>query len=528
MLLLASCAINPPRNSNTERQIDRTLQTSIRNNRAIDRTRGYDLPAFLNQELTRGISPNIPAVAKTPEHHFDLAVQNVPAKDFFMGLVKGSNASMMVSPAVAGTISLHLKNVTIPEVMDSVRDIYGYDYKRTHYGYEVFPLRMETKMFTVNYLDISRQGQSYTTISSGEISRKVSTNGGKTTETDTKPSSSINTVSDADFWKNLKETVGAIVGKEQGTSVVLNPQAGIVVVHAYPEALRNVAKYLQDVQNIMGRQVIIEARVLEVELNARFQSGVDWKLLGIEQNARQPVNPDINSLANVFTLSASGGDFSTVINLLNSQGKVNVLSSPRISTLNNQKAVIKIGEDSFFVTNVESEVTSTDLGNNPVISQDIDLTPFFSGIALDVTPQIGDDGAVTLHIHPVISKVTEEDKEFEVNSQQQNLPLAQSDVRESDSIVKARNGQVVVIGGLMESRSNDERAGTPGAEDLPKVGGLFQNNNRFSNKFELIILLRPIVIGHGTWTKQLRQAAYENRGMQGTFKYTPKLDVKKG
>ena len=527
-LLLGSCAINPPQNSNTESQIDRALQTSVHNNRAIDRKQGQNLPTFLNQALTPGVgSSNIPGASKTPEHHFDLAVQNVPVKDFFMGLVKGTKDSMIVSPEATGAISLDLKNVTVPEVMDSVRDIYGYDYQHTPYGYEVFPRRMETKMFTVNYLDINRQGKSYTTISSGEISRKVTTNGGATTETDTKPSSSIDTISEADFWKNLKETITAMVGKQEGVSVVTNPQAGLVIVHAYPDALRNIAKYLDDSQNIMGRQVILEARVLEVELNARFQSGVDWKILGLQQSGNQDFDTDITSFSNIFTLSASGDDFNAVINLLNAQGKVNVLSSPRISTLNNQKAVIKVGEDRFFVTNVESEVTSSD-STSPIISNDIDLTPFFSGIALDVTPQIDDAGNVTLHIHPVISKVSEEEKKFKVNGQDQELPLAQSDVRESDSIVKAQNGQVVVIGGLMESRTNDFRAGTPGAEDLPKVGGFFQKNNRSSNKFELIILLRPIVVGPGTWTKQLQKAAYENKGMQGEFKYTPKLDLKNG
>jgi MSHA biogenesis protein MshL len=291
-----------------------------------------------------------------------------------------------------------------------------------------------------------------------------------------------------------------------------------------------VATYLSDIQSIMGRQVIIEARVLEVELNARFQSGIDWKILGAEQNMLQPANLDLTPPSNVlFKLTASSGrNFNTVVDLLNSQGKVNVLSSPRISTMNNQKAVIKIGSDAFYVTNVESQVTSAAVGSNPVISQNIDLTPFFSGIALDVTPQIGDNGDVTLHIHPIISKVSEANKEFVVNDQKQNLPLAESDIRESDSIVEAKNGQVIIIGGLMESRNNNDLAGTPGAEDLPKVGGIFQNNDRSSRKFELVILLRPIVIGSGTWTKQLQQTAYENKGMRGEFKYTPRFDLKNG
>ncbi|MCK4609118.1 MAG: pilus (MSHA type) biogenesis protein MshL [Gammaproteobacteria bacterium] len=534
IFLLSSCTIHPPKNSNPEDQINKALQSSIHTNKQVDRKAKNDqIPGFLNQALTPGMPGNVPTAGKANEQRFNIAVHDVPAKDFFIGLVKGSKKSMMVSPEVDGTISLNLKNVTVPEVLDAVRDTYGYEYKVTTYGYDIFPRSMQTKMFTVNYLDINRVGKSYTTISSGEISRKISSDNDEsssdnstTTETDTKPSSSVESDSNFNFWKTLKTSVDTIVGDKKGSTVLVNPQAGIIIVHAYPGSLREVAKYLDSLQNIMGRQVIIEARVLEVELSARYQAGVDWKVLGASQTGSQNFDPNIASMSNIFTLNVSGGDdFNAVINLLNAQGKVNVLSSPRIATMNNQKAIIKVGEDSFFVTNVDSDVTATDLTGDAVISQDIDLTPFFSGIALDVTPQIDKGGEVTLHIHPIISQVREQDKKFTVNGKEQDLPLAQSDVRESDSVVRAQSGQVIVIGGLMETRASDYNAGTPGAEDLPNVGGLFRSTNKSSGKFELIILLRPIVIKKGTWTKQLQKSAHENSSMQGDFGYTQKIKL---
>jgi len=170
---------------------------------------------------------------------------------------------------------------------------------------------------------------------------------------------------------------------------------------------------------------------------------------------------------------------------------VQVLSSPRVSTVNNQKAVIKVGTDEFFVTDIESDQnTGTVTTQNTV---DIELTPFFSGIALDVTPQIGRDGNVTLHVHPTVSEVIDQEKTLTVANQQQTLPLAFSSIRESDSIVRARNGQVIVIGGLMQDQSSRRRAKSGGLGDIPLFGALFRQKADSSRQSELVILLRPIV-----------------------------------
>lgn len=534
VFLFSSCAVNPPQSSNVENAIDKALRSGMHSNKVIDKRQRqrYQLPSFVNHELTPEFSVNIPTNAKISEQRFDVAVKGVPAKDFFMGLMKDAKESIMVSPKITGAISLHLKNVTVPEVLDAISDAYSYEYRRTSYGYEILPRQMQTRIFTVNYLDINRQGRSYTTVSSGEISRKITPAGQNSSVTaTTRPSSSINTDSDADFWKTLKDVLGDVVNKKDGESVVVNSQSGLVFVHAYPETQRDVARYLDSIQNIAQRQVIIEAKILDVELNAQYQSGVQWNIFGLRQLGFQDFD-NVNSggiipFTNIFTLNISKGDaFNAVINLLSTQGKVNVLSSPRVATINNQKAVIKVGEDRFFVTNVESEISASSINSNDIVSQDIDFTPFFSGISLDVIPQIDKNDNVILHIHPLVSKVTEDQKEFEVNGRKQEYPMAHSDVRESDTVVRAKSGQVIVIGGLMETQSGNYQAGTPGAENLPKVGGLFKDLKRQSHKAELIILLRPIVVKNGTWTRQLQQAVNENKGLQGDFAYTAKLDLK--
>jgi MSHA biogenesis protein MshL len=213
---------------------------------------------------------------------------------------------------------------------------------------------------------------------------------------------------------------------------------------------------------------------------------------------REPITPGNqvtglvrNVLGGAFTLGADFGDFNTFIELLNAQGRTRVLSSPRVSTLHNQKAIIKAGTDEFFVTGVHSDTTT---GESTTTTVEYELTPFFSGVALDVTPQISADGRVLLHIHPTISDVTDQRKTLSVRGTTDELPLALSQVRESDSVVRAKSGQVIVIGGLMreQRRRNDYK--TPVLGDVPGLGRLFRSEQRETTTTELVILLRPLVI----------------------------------
>ena len=201
---------------------------------------------------------------------------------------------------------------------------------------------------------------------------------------------------------------------------------------------------------------------------------------------------DTSAFGGIFSMAMNFGDFQAFIELLESQGDVQVLSSPRIATVNNQKAVIKVGSDEFFVTDISSDTSS---GTTTTTSSDITLTPFFSGIALDVTPQIDSAGRITLHIHPTVSEVTDQTKTISVFGETQSLPLAYSTVRESDSVVHATNGQLVVIGGLMQDKISNNESGVPVLSKIPALGSLFRHTQTVSSKSELVILLRPQVIG---------------------------------
>jgi MSHA biogenesis protein MshL len=210
------------------------------------------------------------------------------------------------------------------------------------------------------------------------------------------------------------------------------------------------------------------------------------------------------------------------LNFLQSQGEVTVLSSPRIATLNNQKAVLKVGSDELFVTGI-STTTSASASGGTFSSPSVTLTPFFSGISLDVTPQIDDAGNVMLHVHPTVSTVSEKQKNIDLGALGAfKLPLAASAVNETDSIVRVRDGQIVAIGGLMKSELATERTGVPGLKDAPLVGQLFQQNSLVNSKRELVILLKPTIISaDGNWPVSDTATAAQARIEQAQPKATP-------
>lgn len=477
-------------------------------------------------ELLPPLKVDLPKAAAEPvEPRFDLVVNGAPAQDVFMAIVSGSRYSMLVHPDVSGTLSVNLKNITVPEALSAIRELYGYDYSIEGRRIVVHPLTPQTRIFQVNYLAGTRAGASDTRVISGSVSGAGSSNGGSTPGGTTQQSletSKINTTLNSDFWGELKLALEALAG--EGGRVILNPQSGVVVVRAAPRAMRDVERFLKATANAVERQVMLEAKILEVRLNDGFQSGINWAALrdGLHRfstgaNADHidfPTRTASGTLGEVLgsglpaTTGTTGGlfglafqtsSFSALINFLETQGSVHVLSSPRIAALNNQKAVLKVGTDDFFVTNVST--TSNTGGAGTTTTPNVTLQPFFSGIALDVTPQIDDKGRITLHVRPSVSVVTEKVKSIDAGlGSTLRLPLASSAVSETDSVVQVEDGRIVAIGGMMKQSYDGSRNRVPGLGELPLLGYFFGNSNREAVKSELVILIKPTVINsHADW-----------------------------
>ena len=525
------------------------------------------LPPEVQDSLLPPVSVELPARAGKVEQRFDIAVNEIPARQFFIGLVEDSPYNMVVHPDVAGSLTLDLKNVSVEEVMQTVRDVYGYEYRRNGNVYQVMPARMRSRIFKIDYLDIKRTGNSRTRVSSGQVSEAggdsddngdsgdSGSDAGSSRDRSSVSGSEVSTQSESDFWTDLDTALSMLIGEEEGRRVVINAHAGLIVIRALPGELRDVEEYLATLQDVVQRQVILEAKIVEVELNEGFRSGINWTALGEPQTGEtvfggqtgggNVITEGVSDLAgSAITLGPGNGlistettgfggmnflsinmnDFTAFIELLKSQGKVQVLSSPRVSTVNNQKAVIKVGTDEFFVTDVETDTNTTLNATNQSVN--VELTPFFSGVALDVIPQISADDQVTLHIHPTVSEVRERTKSINVSTDTSlEIPLALSSIRESDTIIRARSGQIVVIGGLMKDQQTNDVAKTPGLGDVPMVGKLFQHRRETKTKSELVILLRPIVTsgrGNTVWNEQVRQSADRIQGMQAPSPAAPR------
>jgi len=497
--------------------------------------------------------------ASAAEPRFDLAVSNAPAAQVFLSIASGSRYSILVPPEVTGVVSANLKAVTVREALDALRDLYGYEYRVQGTRITIQPNTVQTRIFQVNYLAAKRQGSSDMRVTSGSITNANNNNnngaanntptaaGAATTlpagatTTSGPPSSRVSTENGNDFWNELRDTLASIVGNDPSRRVIVNPHSGVIAIRALPSEIRNAETYLRMTQLIIERQVMIEAKIIEVQLSESFSSGVNWAAfrgsrgrlsagpiapgtalaptgpIGTGATGVDPVTGALTdpllaatagvnlisgaaNLGSMFGLAFQSGDFAALLQFLETQGNVQVLSSPRIATINNQKAVLKVGTDEFFVTSVSTSTTSS--ANNNVTSPTINVQPFFSGIALDVTPQIGEGDQIILHLHPSVSVVAEKQKNVNLGSLGNfQLPLAASTVNESDSVVRVLDGHIVAIGGLMKQRESGDASGLPGTTGS-MLGTLFGQRARSSVKSELVMLLKPTIIrGEGDWEK---------------------------
>ena len=551
--VLAGCAA-----PNGKNQAAGAIQREM-NQAVIDSTRPSE-PSAVNNALLPPLGVEMPKAENKPlETKFDLTVSNTPAQQVFMAIVSGTRHSMLLHPEVSGNISLNLKDVTVFDALEAIREMYGYDYKLDGSRIYIQPLTLQTRIFQVNYLTGSRAGTSSLRVTSGSVSDSP-TGGtpGTTTPTTTaggagraQDSSKVITTSSADFWTELTQSLKAIVGDEKGRSVVVSPMSGVIVVRAMPDEMRNITAYLKASQISIERQVILEAKIVEVQLNEGYQSGVNWGAFKNGNNSHTSIGQispsgslvpgggtaaslipgsnlganttattlaaaaipgaalaaGANAAGSLFGLAFQTSNFAALLNFLESQGNVHVLSSPRIATLNGQKAVLKVGTDEFFVTNVS---TTTTTGTATTSTPTVTLQPFFSGIALDVTPRIDQNNEIILHIHPSVSLVSTVTKTVDTGTGGTlTLPLASSSISETDSIVRAKDGQIVALGGLMRQATFDDQSGLPG---LPK--SVFGQTNKRSEKRELVILLKPTVVDNDKdWSQDITQSRDRFNGM---------------
>ena len=557
-LALAGCAAPPPYKGNVDPRVIREVSTATT-------PKSEALPPAVESALLPPPRMEMPSARGEPiDQRFDLSVANAPAQQVFNSLVVGTRYSMLLQPGISGTITINLKDVTLREALDAIRELYGYDFRFEGARIYVRSAGLQTRVFQVNYMLGQRRGTSDVRVQSSAVSDVAAassaapgtaatalTPGTPFTASRALESARVSTRQESDFWSDLRTALTAIVGGGEGRQVVITAQSGVVLVRAMPSELTAVENYLRASRLSLERQVMLEAKIIEVTLSDGYQSGINWALLNRNvsfgqvtdqtslnnrasglpltsgglavapgQSIATPISGTGQALtsaallannpgAGIFGLAMQVSNFASLLQFLQTQGNVQVLSSPRIATLNNQKAVLKVGTDQFFVTNITSTATTTATTVGAVASTPIPsvtVQPFFSGIVLDVTPQIDENDQIILHVHPSVSTVSTDNKIITLGTAGElNLPLARSDVSETDTVVRVGDSNLVALGGLMKLDVQDNRGGLPGAQEAG-IGGL-SNTNRQVVKKELVILLKPTIIrSDATWQQDLRDA----------------------
>lgn len=421
------------------------------------------------------------------------------------------------------SISLSMNNVCLEEVLDTLTKTYNVGVEQRPSGYLVFPKQLRTETFVVDYHNFYRKGKSSTSI----VNSKLKSQDDK----DNQSYSSVSSESEETFWQSITKTIRSILSTDKDRKLLSSTSAdstqpledfyvykesGLVVVTANPRQLSYIRSFLEKINNDSTRQVLIEAKILEVELNEEFSNGIQWDLLRkkLYYSSLGAVNsllPNINTLHDTQNLAAGNNlqssiisgkftdkknNFNIVMQALASQGKISVMSSPRILVLNNQRALIKSGEEKYFVTNVKN-LTLANTANNVTSQSGFDLEPFFSGLALDTTARIINNKELLLHIHPMISRVNDENKLITIDDKNTKIPVAVIQSREADTVVKASTGDIIILGGMTQNLVQLNETGLPINKiqgPFAKIANLFSAKKHSSNKVELIILLKPTIM----------------------------------
>lgn len=283
------------------------------------------------------------------------------------------------------------------------------------------------------------------------------------------------------------------------SSVIINAETGVISVRANSRQHEKVKEFIERVTSNARKQVLIEATIVEVSLSDGYQQGIDWSRVagsaafGI---AKPTTTTNTTNAVTPYVISydkTGSGTLSSTIELLRSFGNIRVLSSPKLSVLNNQTATLKVTED-YVYFNVKSDTTTT---ANVGTTVGVTTTPqsVSVGFFMSITAQIADDGMVTLNVRPSISSISELKKDPNpiIPTSIPNY-IPQIKTREIESLMRIGSGDIAVLGGLMEDRLNNTNYRIPVLGDIPVVGELFNTRENATTKAELVILLRPTII----------------------------------
>lgn len=497
------------------------------------------------EKLQELLMPQGEEAKKLPEKLYSLFVRDADVQDVLLAFSKESDLNIVIDPELSGRVTIDLKRVTLEEVLNSILTPLGWTYRIDGKFIKIFRPQMETRFFTLNYIATKRGGKREVYASSGGgmqtglIGQQTGASTGQQTGNVRTGYSDLVSIDELDLWEEIRKGLEAIVFgsteekkaysesekmtftkvDEKGKKLIINKSTGVIYVSDYPINLNKVALFIEAIEGSSQRQVTIQAKILEVILNDEYKEGVNWKVIeglprfvnlawgltnesgttgfpggvgGFVSGTTTGTGTTASSIAipgtfkikpfgGVLTIGPGGTEvlLSDIVQAISEQGDVKILSNPTISTLNNQKAIIRVGDqDVFFITGAVATQTT--------VTQFIQPMTIDVGIILDVTPQIAEDGTIIMNIHPSITEKTGEKLAPDGKS---TFPLLS--VRETDTTIRVKDGQTVIIAGLMQEKTEETFIGVPGLQSLPIFGNLFRYRAEKKRNVELVIMITP-------------------------------------
>ncbi len=435
----------------------------------------------------------------------------VDVRELLRHVAGQAGLGLEIAPDVAGEVNTRLEGVPLTHALAAMLDPIGAGYEIADGVLIVSYRGLQTRWFTFDYPVTKREGKGELQVSARRSNSQSSSSGsggdGGGGQSSDENRSHLSTTSTMDVWPQVitaLQTVvfesanpaGAPAGEDQalaislsdstGRVLVVNAMAGLVQVTAEWSRIRSVESLLARLEESLRRQVAIEVQILEVTLRDTDKMGIDWrnvsgKYLDIDFQSTQGLESP------VLNLVLKNSNTTMLLEAISEQGTVKVLSTPRISTLNNQKAVVRVvTEEVFFEAQVEPAIVTDGVATEPVVNYTPQVIPV--GIVLDVTPQVGQDRVITLNVHPTISDILR----IATSPNEDTQPVLA--VRELDTVGHVRDGETLIIAGLIEEGERNISSGVPFLMDLPLLGALFRSTDKQKTSTELVMLLTPVIM----------------------------------
>lgn len=493
------------------------------------------------------ILPKPKAVPK-PET-YSVVVNNVRVQELLFALARDAKLNVDIHAGITGTVTLNAIDQTLPQLLSRIARQTDMRWELDGPNLIIMPDTPFLRIYRVDYLNMERSSTSTVTVSGNVGGGAVSGSGGGGGGSNTS-SATVQNRSENHLWKTLVDNLKALLQEtdkilpagaasatppaaqaqavaaapaaaapgaaaspsaapqagsgptfREAASVIANPETGVLSIRATSRQHEKVQEFLDQVMASAKRQVLIEATIVEVTLNSNYQRGIDWSILsrgnrGISLsqtgNAPLPATTDGVFSATILDPNSTLGNLSATIRLLESFGNVRVLSSPKLSVLNNQSALLRVVSDVVYFK-VDATTTAATTTSGPVTSVNTTPNTVAVGFVMSVTPQIGDNDTVLLNLRPsltrIISFIDDPNPALTIPNR---IPQLQR--REMESMIKVNNGQIAVMGGLIQEELQDTDSSIPGVNRVPVLGALFDQRARTNAKSELVVFLRPVVV----------------------------------